>query len=174
MVGLIHVYFGEGKGKTTAATGLAVRMAGTGGRVLVLQFLKSRPSGEVTILQGLPNVDVVRGKETKKFSWDMSDEEKAATRAAHAAMLRDVLSRVEQDGCDLLVLDEALGAIHTGLLEESIILDLMRTKPPELELVLTGRDPSEKLLALADYATEMRLVKHPYHNGIAARKGVEF
>lgn len=172
--GLIHLYFGDGKGKTTAAMGLAVRSAGNGNRVLVVQFLKARPSGEVTILEGLPGITLLRGKGLTKFSWEMTEEEKAQTRQRHGVLLNTAISHVRAEGCALLVLDEALGACHTALLDEETLLHFLREKPDELEVVLTGRDPSGEMLELADYATEMKKIKHPYDLGTAARKGVEF
>lgn len=170
--GLIHLYFGEGKGKTTAAVGLAVRAAGNGNKVLVAQFLKGRPSGELAVLEGLPGVSVLRGKPLAKFSWEMSGEEKADVRRSHDAMLASIIERAGE--LELLVLDEALGACRTGLLDEEALLRFLRGKPEGLEVVLTGRDPSEEMLDIADYATEMKKIKHPYDQGIGARKGVEF
>ncbi len=170
--GLIHLYFGDGKGKTTASIGLAVRAAGNGNRVLVAQFLKGRPSGELAVLECLPGVSVMRGKPLTKFSWEMSEEEKRNVRQAHDAMLTSIAEQAEE--LALLVLDEALGACRTGLLDEAALLQFLRSKPEGLEVALTGRDPSAEMLALADYATEMKKIKHPYDQGLGARKGVEF
>lgn len=170
--GLIHLYYGDGKGKTTAAMGLAVRSAGNGNRVLVAQFLKGRPSGEVPVLESIPGITLMRGKGLTKFSWQMTEEERDETRRQHAALL-DAAAEGARD-CALLVLDEALGACHTGLLDEEALLRFLREKPEGLEVVLTGRDPSKELLDMSDYATEMKKIKHPYDKGTGARKGVEF
>lgn len=172
--GLIHVYYGDGKGKTTAATGLAVRAAGSGRRVLMLQFLKGRSSGEVEVLRSIPGVSLERAAESKKFTWDMSPEELEAARRQNDEAFLAAAEKAREIRCDLLVLDEALGAFSAGVLSESLVIDFLREKPEGLELVLTGRDPSAALLEIADYATEMRKVKHPYDKGVQARQGIEY
>lgn len=172
--GLIHLYFGEGKGKTTAAMGLALRAAGSGVRVHIVQFLKGTPSGEIALLQQLPNVTVARPKAGGKFARQMNGEERQATLQAHTDALRQAEQIAKAGGCGLLVLDEALGAVGTGLLDKDALMALVREKPPALELVLTGRGPWDEILQLADYATEMRMHKHPYTQGVMARKGVEY
>ncbi len=172
--GLIHLYYGEGKGKTTAAMGLALRAAGCGKRVLIVQFLKGRPSGEVELLQSLPGITLLRGKELKKFSWEMSEEEKQGALRLDNELMETAFQKARQGECDLLVLDEALGACGCGLLGEEALLAFLRGKPKELEVVLTGRGPGSEMLELADYATEMRKEKHPYDQGVQARRGVEF
>lgn len=172
--GLVHVYYGYGKGKTTAAMGLAVRAAGCGSQVLIVQFLKGRPSGEVGILQSISGITLLRSKEAKKFSWEMTNDEKRQAKQLDDELLRTAFQAAKQGECDLLVLDEALGACNAGLLDAGALLGFLREKPVELEVVLTGRDPTKKMLELADYATEMRKEKHPYDKGVGARKGVEF
>ena len=172
--GLIHIYHGEGKGKTTAAIGLAVRAAGNGNQVLIAQFLKGSPSGEVKVLQSTAGITLMRCEELKKFSWDMTEEEKQQVRCQHDDMVRTVIEQSNNGLCDLLVLDEAVGACGSGLLSEEKLLTFLQEKPDGLEVVLTGRGPSERLLEIADYVTEMHKEKHPYDKGIMARKGVEF
>lgn len=172
--GLIHVYWGNGKGKTTAALGLALRAGGWGRRVVVVQFLKGRDCGELHALSRLDNILVLRGKSSDSFVRQMSETEKQAAWQAHAANLQQALSRVARGCCDLLILDEALDACDLGLLDEAALRDLVEGKPQHLELVLTGRRPAPWLLAAADYATEMVKHKHPYDQGIGAREGIEF
>ena len=174
MKGLIHIYHGDGKGKTTAAMGLVLRAVGNGQKAVIVQFLKGRDSGEIGILQSMPGVAVFRGKHGTKFSFQMSEEEKQAARKAHRENLDAAWGQVKVGNCSLLVLDEALGALSTGLLEEDPIRQLIDDKPPELEIVLTGREPPDFLLRAADYITEMKCVRHPYDKGIPARKGIEF
>lgn len=172
--GLVHIYHGDGKGKTSAAMGLALRALGNGWRVGILQFLKGGPSGEITALQTMPGVTILRGRQGTKFSFQMTAEEKQEARALHEEHLEQIARQAAAGDFDLLVLDEALGAIGAGLLSQEGVLRFVRQKPEALELVLTGRDPGDTLLQLADYVTEMRMQKHPYEQGVQARKGVEF
>lgn len=172
--GLVHLYCGDGKGKTTAAMGLALRAAGHGQKVLIVQFLKGRPSGEVNALQQVPGITLMRDKASRKFSWQMDEGEKAAVRQKNAEMLAAAVDEAAHAACDLLILDETIGACGIGLLAEDEVLDFIKHKPDKLELVLTGRNPSQKMLDAADYVTEMRKIKHPFDQGIPARKGVEY
>ena len=173
--GLIHVYFGDGKGKTTAALGLALRAAGCGKKVVVVQFLKDWKCGELNSLAHLENVTVIRGKPFGgKFVNDMSDDEKAAAKASQDESLRKALDIQNNGQCDLLVLDEAIDAYILGLLDAAMIEELINNKPDSLELVITGHKPDSWMLDSADYVTEMIKRKHPYDEGICARKGIEF
>ena len=171
--GLIHIYCGDGKGKTTAALGLAVRCAGHGNHVLIVQFLKSRPTGELKSLALLPTIEVMRGKETKKFTFQMNDEEKAQVKGEHLALFDKVKQKCRDGHIDLLILDEVIGAINTGVFDKDILVDFLKGKPAELEVVLTGRNPASELVELADYVSEIVKRKHPYERGIGARTGVE-
>lgn len=172
--GLIHIYHGDGKGKTTAAMGLALRAAGNGLQVVIVQFLKGTSSGEIQLMREIPEITVLRENNNPKFSFQMSEEEKREARLVHADNLAAAEKLVAAGKCDLLILDEALGALSSGLLDEGLVQRLVEEKPPALELVLTGRNPSEFLLEKADYVTEMKAQKHPYEQGIDARKGIEF
>jgi len=167
--GLIHLYTGDGKGKTTAALGLCLRAAGRGLRVLWTSFLKNGRSGELRN----PPFSVVLGKPVEQFWFTMTDGQKAEVRREHDARLQEVFSRAAAENADLLVLDEAVGAIAVGALSEDLLVTLLAGRPKGLEVVLTGRGPSERLLLLADYVTEMRKVKHPYDRGQGARIGIE-
>ena len=173
MQGMIHLYFGDGKGKTTAAVGLSVRAAGAGKRVLFAQFLKDGSSSELNVLRALQNVEVACCTQNFGFFKAMDGQTKAAARLAYTALLEETLQK-SADGVALLVLDEAVAACNHGLIEEARLLDFLHHKPEDLEVVLTGRDPSQRLLDAADYVTEMRKCKHPFERGIAARRGVEF
>lgn len=173
MFGLIHIYCGDGKGKTTAAVGLAVRCAGRGNKVLLVQFLKSRDSGELYSLAKLPEIEVMRGKESKKFTFQMNDEEKHALLLEHNKMFDAVQEKIKTGSYALLVLDEVIGAINAKVFEKERLVDFLRNKPENLEVVLTGRNPALELLELADYVSEMRKIKHPMDRGIMAREGIE-
>ncbi len=171
---MIHIYHGNGKGKTTAAMGLALRALGVGYRVVIVQFLKGGKSGEIEMLCQLPNVTILRGKNSTKFSFQMNEDEKKAATALHDDHLEQATAWIERGECDLLILDEILDALATGLLDEKRLRTLLANRPDEWELVFTGRNPPAFLRDAADYITEMRCEKHPYERGIAARKGIEF
>lgn len=173
MFGLIHIYCGDGKGKTTAAVGLAVRCAGRGNKVLLVQFLKSRDSGEIYSLAKLPDIEVMRGKESKKFTFQMNEEEKHALLIEHNKMFEQVLAKIKNGGYSLLILDEVIGALNAKVFEMPKLIEFLRHKPENLEVVLTGRNPAPELVEIADYVSEMRKVKHPMDKGIMAREGIE-
>ncbi len=173
MFGLIHIYCGDGKGKTTAAVGLAVRCAGRGNKVLLVQFLKSRDSGELYSLAKLQDIEVMRGKESKKFTFQMNEEEKHALLIEHNKMFEQVLAKIKNGGYSLLILDEVIGALNAKVFEMPKLIEFLRHKPENLEVVLTGRNPAPELVEIADYVSEMRKVKHPMDKGIMAREGIE-
>lgn len=172
MPGLIHIYCGDGKGKTTAAMGLAVRCAGSGRKVRLLQFLKDGKSSEFASLAHVPGIEVIPQTRTFGFTWTLTPEERAEAAAYYAGLLEEAFRRAGD--FDLLILDEALGACTTGMVDESRLLALLDGKPEPLEIVLTGRDPSPALLDRADYVTEMKMVKHPFEKGVSAREGIEY
>ncbi|NLJ70591.1 MAG: cob(I)yrinic acid a,c-diamide adenosyltransferase [Clostridiaceae bacterium] len=173
--GKIHLYAGDGKGKTTAAVGLVVRAAGYGLRVMFIQFLKYGDSSELKVLQNLPNVKVLSGMPTQKFTFVMNEEEKAETKSWCESHLMQGISAADEKEIDVLILDEALGALSTGMLSEQVLLDFLNKKPETLEVVLTGRDPSQALIEIADYYSEIHAVKHPYNTEkLMARPGIEY
>lgn len=172
-LGLVHIYCGEGKGKTTCSVGLTVRACGYGLHVLFMQFLKSGASSELKILRELPGIEVLGTKPIKKFSFQMTEEEKAETRAVSQKEVEDMLQMIQNDHYDMVVLDEALGAIEAGLLDGQVIVDFLKNRPEKLEVVLTGRYPTPELEELADYVSRIDKVKHPYDKGIPARAGIE-
>lgn len=169
--GLIHIYCGDGKGKTTAAMGLALRAAGHGLPVVIAQFLKDGSSGECRALRELPNITVLAANPCGKFSFQMNDREREQTRESLTGLFREALSRARSPG--LLVLDEILGALSCGFLEEEAVLDFLRAKPDALEIVLTGRGPSTAVCEAADYISEIVKRRHPYDKGVLSREGVE-
>ena len=173
--GLTHVYYGDGKGKTTAALGLALRAAGCGKSVVFIQFLKDWNCGEINALKLVPNVTVLRATLSgATFFHEMTDADKAATRAMHDENLMKALDMQKDGDCDMLVLDEVIDAYNIGAMDASIFESLLNNKPASLELVITGHNPPSWILEHADYVTEMVKRKHPYDNGVLARKGVEF
>jgi len=173
--GLIHVYYGDGKGKTTAALGLAIRAAGCGKDVVIVQFLKNWKCAEHNSLSNIPNVTVLRGKTAKgKFIRDMTDDEKQETKTTQDDCIKSAVALVEKGTCDVLVLDEVIDAQRLGVIDRDILEDIIYNKPEVLELVITGHSPDTRLLEHADYVTEMVKRKHPFDEGVKARQGIEF
>jgi len=166
---MIHLYYGDGKGKTTAAMGLALRALGHGKSVRVVQFLKDGSSGEITALRAL-GAAVYTDSPGTKFSWLMTEEERQAARRTYEENLYTAL----QIPCDLLVLDEVCDALEAGLLGKDKLLSALQKTPTAPEIVLTGHTPPDWLLDMADYLTEMRLEKHPYQHGAPPRIGIEY
>lgn len=171
--GLIHVYCGDGKGKTTASLGLAIRCAGRGFKVLIIQFLKNQDTGELHTLMKIPEITVLRGKKGYSFLIHMTDEQKKQCRIAHDENLQEGVNLCMSGQVDLLILDEVIAAYNYDMVARDLLLDFLRNKPAKLEVVLTGRDPAPELMELADYVSEVRKIKHPYDQGIKARIGIE-
>lgn len=168
--GLLHIYCGEGKGKTTAALGLAVRAAGRGMDVVIARFLKTEDSGEVEMLRRLPGIFLFPCEQSFGFTFSMGEEEKKEA----AIYYRELFHKAGNRKADLLILDEILAACNAGLVDKGELEEFLRGRPAGLEVVLTGREPWEKLLSMADYVTDMQAVKHPYRRGISARRGIEY
>ncbi len=171
MKGLVHIYCGDGKGKTTAAMGLALRAAGNGFKVLIVQFLKNGKTGELASLEQLENITVIRGKGGMKFTFKMDEEERAEALRVHTENLQKVIELAEE--FDMVILDEAVGACGCGLLDQNMLCKFLDSRPQKLEVVLTGRNPAQELLDRADYISEVKKIRHPYDKGIQARKGIE-
>ena len=169
--GLVHIYCGDGKGKTTAAMGLALRAVGHGLPVLIVQFLKDGTSGECRILSKLPNVTLLSVNPCGKFSFQMNEQERTQTRDSCQELFREVICNAKSSG--LLILDEIFGAISAGFLSEDEVLAFLKGKPNALEIVLTGRAPGNVFFSTADYISEIVKRRHPYDKGIAARDGIE-
>ena len=174
MTGLIHLYTGDGKGKTTAAIGLAVRAAGRDRRVLIVQFLKGRDSGELHALARVPQITVLRLSQDFGFVKRMAGDRLAQVRQEHDTMLGLAAEALADGTCDLLVLDEIAAAARHGLVDTTHLLDLLDAKPAEAEIVMTGRDAPDELAERADYVTRMHKIKHPFDRGVGAREGIEW
>ena len=169
-LGLIHICFGQGVGKTSRADGLAIRAAGAGLQVDFVQFMKSGNSGEVAILNGIGGIRywcpgehpfiMPRGPESIHY------------KHAHKA-LEYAVAAIER-GTHILICDEILDAILFNILQKEQVLDLMGRCRKKIELLMTGRDAPQELIDLADYVTEFVQVKHPYYCGARARRGIEY
>lgn len=174
MPGCIHVYTGDGKGKTTAAMGLALRAAGCGRRVAIIQFLKGGATGEIEALKALQGVTIKRNSREYGFFEYLAEKDRLELTGENNRMLVYALSMAERAECDMLVLDEAIPAYNLYALDRGILDEFIKNKPAGLELVLTGRGAPQHFIDAAQYVTDMKKLKHPFDDGIAARRGVEF
>jgi len=169
--GFVHIYTGDGKGKTTAALGLALRAAGWGLRSYIIQFMKGQAYGEIASLRRQPLITIEQfGRPECLHRKDLTSEDAAL---AHEALKRaqEVVRAAKHQ---LVVLDEVNVALWFGLLSVEEVLALLDKRPTSVELILTGRRAPEALIERADLVTEMREVKHYYRDGILARKGIEY
>jgi cob(I)alamin adenosyltransferase len=170
-VGLVIVHTGDGKGKTTAAIGTAFRAVGVGFRVKMIQFIKgSWDYGELHSAKKLGNFEIVPMGEG--FTWETKDRERD-TEIAHKTWeaCREAIERNEHD---LLIFDEINNAIHYGYLDVAVVVEALEQKPKDMHIILTGRDARPELIEIADLVTEMREIKHPFHKGIYAQRGIEY
>ncbi len=174
MSGLIHIYTGDGKGKTTAAIGLTIRALSNDMRVVFCQFMKGDSSSELKILKTLDNIDFVFCSTNFGFVWNMDEEEKERAKTAYTNQFQEAIKKAIDLKANLLVLDEFNSAYELSFIDNNIALDFLKNKPYDLEIVLTGRNPKEELLSLADYISNIQSQKHPFEKGINARKGIEY
>jgi len=167
--GLVHVYTGDGKGKTTAALGLAMRAAGQGMKVAFIQFIKGEPCGEHLFVKEYKPFEIVQisiGDSFKKSKEKLSRE--AQETLAYAE------HEIRSGKYDLVVLDEIFVALSQGLITIKQVLELLDSKPVSVELVLTGRNAPPEISQRADLVTEMLMIKHPFIEGTSARRGIEY
>lgn len=172
--GLVIIYTGEGKGKTTAALGLVLRASGYNKKCLIIQFGKSWFTGEIKGIKKLsPSVKILQGG--KGFVGILGDQLKKEEHKKAAQKTFDILYKeVISDKWDVVVADEIIGSLKGGLLEIDETIKLITDKPQRVDLILTGRYAPNELIQLADLVTEMKEVKHPFQKGILAKKGVDF
>ena len=167
--GLVHVYTGNGKGKTTAALGLAMRAVGQGMRVAFIQFIKGEPCGEHLFVKEYKPFEIVQISVGDSFK-------KSKEKLRHEAQETLVYAEQEILGgkYDLIVLDEIFIAVDQGLITIKQVLELLDSKPASIELVLTGRNAPPEITQRADLVTEMLMIKHPFTEGTSARRGIEY
>lgn len=169
--GLIHIYTGDGKGKTTAAVGLCYRASLNGYKVGFTSFMKDFSSGEClcdnlfTIFKSTP---------FEGFLPQMSQPEIDEAKKAANTHLKEIFNIALTEHYDLIVLDEVLVAAKCGIVDKELLIGLLKDKPDFLEVVMTGRDCPEELFECGDYISEIKAVRHPYEKGICARKGIEY
>jgi cob(I)alamin adenosyltransferase len=171
-MGLVHIYCGDGKGKTSAAVGLAVRAAGRGKKIVIARFLKTDDSGEVEILKNIPGITLLPCERTFGFFSSMDDETKREACGYYRELYKKAVSLSEH--ADMLVLDEIMAAVRYDMIPEEWVVCFLDGRPENLEVVMTGRDPADAFLERADYVSEIQKRKHPYDRGILARKGIEY
>lgn len=163
---MIHIYTGDGKGKTSAAIGLAIRATGAGMKTILCQFLKNGTSSEIEVLEKI-GISVLFCQECNKFTFQMNDKEKSAVKNAHDRII-DTIDYT----ADIIIMDEFLDAYNLNLIDrkksEEFILNFKG------EIILTGHDVPQIFADMADYITIMKKIKHPYDNGTEARKGIEY
>ncbi|MFA5553199.1 MAG: cob(I)yrinic acid a,c-diamide adenosyltransferase [Phycisphaerae bacterium] len=175
--GFVHIYTGDGKGKTTAAVGLALRASGQGCKVLIYQFLKPAPcSGEFEVIKNTKTSITI---DALKVKWDLckslqNSEDTACAKKAIREALGNLIEIAQKGLYDLIILDELIFCLGKGLAEFEQVRNLIESKASHVELVLTGRGASGKIIDLADLVTEMRCIKHPFEKGVKARKGIEY
>jgi cob(I)alamin adenosyltransferase len=170
--GYTHIYTGDGKGKTSAALGLVFRAAGSGIRSIVIQFMKGLPTGEQEssrMLGGLVTIEQYGSDRFCKPNDGLLEEHRDFARRGYERARR----ALESEECPILVLDEIITAVKFGLLSNDDVIALIKNKPGDIELVLTGRGADKSLIKHADIVTEMREIKHYYKRGVAPRKGIE-
>ena len=168
--GLVQVYTGEGKGKTTAALGLALRAAGQDMKVIIIQFVKGGPTcGEHLFVARYHPFEIVQLNTGNSFT--QTTEELRPVTEQTLSLAEKTLTEGKYD---VVILDEIFAAVNTGLITTAQVLDLMKKKPEKAELVLTGRDAPAEVIQKADLVTEMLVIKHPFTKGIPARRGIEY
>lgn len=171
--GIIMLYTGNGKGKTTAALGQVLRAAGHGFKVAIIQFIKNvKNTGEIKAAKKIFADHLEIYPMGTGFTWDAKDMDELRSAAEKGWTL--AREKILSGSYSMVILDELTYALNYGLLDQDAVLDFLKQKPEKLHIIITGRDASDKLIALADLVTEMREIKHPYQHGVKARKGIEY
>jgi cob(I)alamin adenosyltransferase len=170
ITGYIHLYTGNGKGKTTAALGLAIRAVGAGKKVFIAQFVKGMHYAELDSLKRFPEITL------KQYGLDCFIVKEPTQKDIDAAQTgwKEISAIIKQNSYDMVVLDEICIALYYHLIELSDVLAVLQKKPLSMEIVLTGRYAPQELIDMADLVTEMKEIKHYYNQGIEAREGIEY
>lgn len=172
--GLIQVYTGDGKGKTTAALGQGLRSCGRGLKVCMVQFLKGGDTGELHSVEKLhPLFEIFRFEKERGFFWTLSEEEKRELKEDIDRGFEFIKKVIANKECDILIIDELLGVLSNRLLEVNEVVELLKTKPDSIEIIITGRNAPKEIIDAADLVTEMKEIKHYFKNGVHAREGIE-
>ncbi len=171
--GYIQIYTGNGKGKTTAAMGLALRAAGHGFTIKIVQFLKGGISGELESIKKLDTVEVFRVTDADKYIWNLTPEQKSDMQSRSKEMLNKALIWFSEE-IDILILDEIMAALQYDIVSLTDVIDLLDAKPEGTEIILTGRNVPDELANRAHLISEVKDIKHYFDDGVPARKGIEF
>lgn len=175
MAGLVHIYTGSGKGKTTAAVGLGIRAYGRGFKILMIQFLKGTTTGEMSTVDKLGSSFIIyREEKLKNFSWDMSEAELKEQKTIQQELFDYAVNAAMSNKWDLIIFDEIFAVLTLGLIPINNVIDFIKSKPDKLEIVLTGRNAPAEIIEIVDYVSEINPIKHPINMGISAREGIEF
>lgn len=173
--GYIHIYKGEGKGKTSILNGMVIRALGNNLRVFYLRFLKNRPSGEIDFLEKFAEITIKSFyQSSEKFFWEMNDQEKEKLKAETNQGLAYLKKLSQSNDVDLIVVDEILGCIQNNLINEQELITILKNKNPNIEIALSGRYASYALENIADLISEVHAKKHYFNNGQIARKGIDY
>lgn len=173
--GYVQIYTGNGKGKTTAALGLGLRASGDGFTTYMVQFLKSWKTGELKAVEKLtPNFKIFRFESPKRFIWELDEEGIEVLKKEINTGYEFAIKVLENRECDILIIDEIMGALSNNLLTEEQVIKLIEIKPQDMELVLTGRNVPQAIYERADLITEMKDLKHYFNKGVEAREGIEY
>ena len=173
--GLVQVYTGEGKGKTTAAIGQGMRAYGNGLKVYMLQFLKGGKTGELNTVAELgDNFKIFRFEKPKDFTWNLTDEEKEELRLEIREGYNFVLDVIKENKCDVLIIDEVMAVLSNKFLSVEEVIHIIDNKPETMELILTGRNVPKEILEKSNLVTEMKCIKHYFSEGVPAREGIEY
>lgn len=173
--GYVQVYTGDGKGKTTAALGQGFRAVGNGLKVYMVQFLKTFKTGELQSVKRLdPDFKIFRFEKKRGFFWTLNDLEKAELKIEIAKAYKFCYDSLEKCQCDVLIMDEVMGALSNKLLDVEQVIKLIHIKPDNVELILTGRNVPEQIVKEVDLITEMKAIKHYFTSGVPAREGIEY
>lgn len=170
-MGFVHIYCGDGKGKTTASIGLSIRASGSGMKVLFVQFFKNGNSSEIKNLNLIPNITCLHASDSYGRYVNMSDTQKTEAEKSYTQLLTEAIECSPM--FDMVIFDEIISTYSHNMIDKEQLLDFIKSNK-DLEIVMTGRNPSEELMRVADYISHIAKVKHPYDKGEKARKGIEF
>lgn len=172
--GLVHIYTGDGKGKTTAAVGQGVRTFGSGYRVLMVQFLKGDDTGELHSIEKLGDgFKLTRFAGMNNFYKFLPEDEKLQAQKDAVKGLSFIREALQEEKYNLIIMDEIMAVLSNNMVDINEVISIIKSKPVHIELIMTGRNAPQELIDLADYVTEMKMIKHPFQQGIYARKGIE-